>query len=94
MTITNIEKSINGFNKWLHTAEEKLGRRKIRRNYPEHTFQRDRLSGMGGFIGSWLEERMNGMEGCCLSRTGERHQPIDSSSSVNLNQCKYKDHYV
>ena len=28
---------MNRFNKWLYTAEEKLGRRKIRRNYPEIT---------------------------------------------------------
>lgn len=43
---------MNGFNKWLYTAEEKLGRRKIRINFPEHMLQRDRLSNMGGFIGS------------------------------------------
>lgn len=43
---------MNRFNKWLYTAEEKLGRRKIRRNYPKHMLQRDRLSNMGGFTGS------------------------------------------
>lgn len=86
ISITNIEDSANGFSKWFYTAEEKINRRKIRRNYPELILQRDRLSGMGGCVRLWSEERVSGTEGSWLSRTGKRYQHTDSSSSVNLNR--------
>ena len=51
--------------------------------------QRDRLSNMGGFIGSWLEEWMDGMSGWYLFRTDERHQFTDSVSAINYHQDKH-----